>query len=153
MAYVATLLANTARILIAMSLHDGWLAAPLGNMDPAAVHRIEGIVVYVSVLLVMAVLATRWDVNAQTHVPGKRITPRRRALAQVTACIGVPLCIYLAIAVVIPLWRAEQISHAMWQHALIVTGAVLAFGVVALAVAAAKVTRRRQQTSAVCDTL
>ncbi len=55
LAYVATLVVNTVRIVIAIALHLGTI--DLGGLDRAEVHRFEGIVVYLAGLCALYALA------------------------------------------------------------------------------------------------
>ena len=55
LAYVATLVVNTLRIVIAIALHRGTI--DVGELDHAEVHRIEGIVIYLGGLCALYALA------------------------------------------------------------------------------------------------
>jgi exosortase K len=55
LAYVATLVVNTVRIVIALALHLGTI--DLRGLDRAEVHRFEGIVVYLAGLCALYALA------------------------------------------------------------------------------------------------
>jgi len=55
LAYAATLIVNTLRIVIAIALHRGTI--DLGGLDRAEVHRFEGIVVYLAGLCALYALA------------------------------------------------------------------------------------------------
>jgi exosortase K len=55
LAYAATLVVNTLRIVIALALHRG--AIDVGELDRAEVHRVEGIVVYLGGLCALYALA------------------------------------------------------------------------------------------------
>jgi exosortase K len=55
LAYSATLIVNTLRIVLAIALHRG--AIELGGLDRAEVHRVEGILVYLCGLCALYALA------------------------------------------------------------------------------------------------
>jgi exosortase K len=55
LAYLATLVVNTVRIVIAVEMHRGTIAT--GDLDRAELHRVEGIVVYLGGLLALYALA------------------------------------------------------------------------------------------------
>lgn len=57
LAYAATLVVNTLRIVIAIALHRGTI--DVGTLDHAEVHRFEGIVVYLAGLCALYALAGR----------------------------------------------------------------------------------------------
>jgi exosortase K len=55
LAYLATLVVNTVRIVIAVEMHRGTIGT--GGLDRAELHRIEGIVVYLGGLIALYALA------------------------------------------------------------------------------------------------
>jgi exosortase K len=55
LAYAATLVVNTLRIVVAIALHRGTI--DVGGLDHAEVHRFEGIVVYLAGLCALYALA------------------------------------------------------------------------------------------------
>ena len=55
LAYAATLVVNTLRIVIAIALHHG--AIDLGGLDRAEIHRFEGIAIYLGGLCALYALA------------------------------------------------------------------------------------------------
>lgn len=63
-AYVATLVVNTIRIVIAVAMHRGTL--DVGGLDPAELHRIEGIVVYLGGLIALYAIARAIE-NRRSH--------------------------------------------------------------------------------------
>ena len=91
-AYGATLIANTARIWLALSdLELNWLTA---NQQ----HRLEGIVVYFGFLLLLFLVTDRLH----------SITPSR---------LLVPLCIYYAVTLAVPLLNGSyKQGAAFWEH-------------------------------------
>ena len=100
-AYVATLIANTARIFIALemqkhSVEISWLSAN-------QLHRLEGILVYFGFLLLLFVLSERQRVA----------NPLRLFL--------VPLIIYYAVTLGIPLANGSYKQGApFWEHSVFV---------------------------------
>lgn len=92
LAYIATILINTIRISIAVAMHRGTL--DLGIADRAEAHRIEGIVIYLGGLCLLYAL-----------MKGKQI--------------AVPIVVYLAITLGLPLangaaGRGDFVTHATW---------------------------------------
>jgi exosortase K len=61
LAYVATLVVNTLRIVIAIALHRGTI--DVGDYDHAEIHRIEGIVVYLGGLCGLYAIARPAQAN------------------------------------------------------------------------------------------
>ncbi|HJS23834.1 MAG TPA: exosortase K, partial [Pyrinomonadaceae bacterium] len=109
MAYVATLIANTTRICVALeiqrrSIEVSWLT---GNQ----LHRLEGIVIYFGFLLLLFMLLERMD-NGE---------PRRMLLF--------PVVIYYATTLGIPLLNGSYRQPAFWEHFafVIVLPAIFAF--------------------------
>ena len=96
MAYVATLIANTVRICIALEMQRravevSWLT---GNQ----LHRVEGIVVYFGFLLLLFMLLERLDSGE----------PRR--------LFWFPVLIYYATTLGIPLINGSFRQPAFWEH-------------------------------------
>ena len=103
-AYVATLIANTIRICIALEMQRravdvSWLT---GNQ----LHRIEGIVIYFGFLLLLFMLLERMD--SPTTLRLKRV-------------FLFPLLIYYATTLGVPLINGSFRQPAFWEH----TGFVL----------------------------
>lgn len=69
LAYAATLVVNTVRIVIAIALHQG--SIDVGDFDRAEVHRIEGIVVYLGGLCALYALAKRFQGRGERHTEGE----------------------------------------------------------------------------------
>lgn len=65
-AYVATLVINTTRIVIAIAMHEGTI--DVGGYDRAELHRIEGIVVYLGGLCVLYGIARSLANRSGSHV-------------------------------------------------------------------------------------
>jgi exosortase K len=109
LAYVATLIANTTRICIALEMQRravdvSWLT---GNQ----LHRLEGIVIYFGFLLLLFMLTERMDTGE----------PRRLLLF--------PVVIYYATTLGIPLLNGSYRQPTFWEHFafVIILPAVLAF--------------------------
>ncbi|HKP82458.1 MAG TPA: exosortase K [Pyrinomonadaceae bacterium] len=96
MAYVATLIANTTRICIALEMQRrgvdvSWLT---GNQ----LHRVEGIVIYFGFLLLLFILLERMDAGE----------PRR--------ILFFPVVIYYATTLGVPLINGSFRHPAFWEH-------------------------------------
>ena len=96
-AYVATLITNTARICIALhKVEVSWLTAN-------QVHRLEGVVVYFGFLLLLFVITERF----------RSAAPSRLLLA--------PLVIYYVITLGVPLVNGGyRQGSAFWEHSVFV---------------------------------
>ena len=99
MAYVATLIANTTRICVALEIQRrgvevSWLT---GNQ----LHRLEGIVIYFGFLLLLFMLVERMDSPTPLRL--------KRALL-------FPLLIYYATTLGIPLINGSFHQPAFWEH-------------------------------------
>jgi exosortase K len=116
-AYLATLAANTVRIVIAIPLHTHQVA--LGPLRGGELHRLEGIVVYLVALLVLFLVARR--------LSGPNRHPTRRL-----GWLLAPLGCYLAITLLVPLVSGAARSPAYWQHAWVVLAATAAAALVTL---------------------
>ncbi|HMI85320.1 MAG TPA: exosortase K [Polyangiaceae bacterium] len=119
-AYIATVMANTTRIAVAL-----WIAAHPFTTDlwtPARVHRMEGIAIYFGMLVALHVvvqrLAEKWDAVIAT-------LPR----------FGLPLAFYDLVTVFIPLANGSgDASRAFLEHlAMVVLAPPTLVGLVALA--------------------
>jgi exosortase K len=110
-AFVATILANAARILIAIPLWTHRVA--LGPLGGARLHELVGVVVFLAMLLLLHLAA------------------RRLARARVRAWI--PLVPYAGVMLVVPLLRGAHRRPEFWGHAALVAGALLAAAVGAVA--------------------
>ncbi len=62
LAFAATLIVNTIRLVFAIALHHG--ALDTGALDPAQVHRVEGIAVYLGGLCLLYAFARAVDRRA-----------------------------------------------------------------------------------------
>ncbi|MEP7149607.1 MAG: exosortase K [Acidobacteriota bacterium] len=103
-AYLTTLLANTTRIVAALSLQKleiGWL----GREE---IHRLEGIFVYFGFLFLLFVASER--LSLRKRYPGSVLA--RRSL--------LPIAIYYAATLGIPLIGGAYRDPAFWRHSLVV---------------------------------
>jgi exosortase/archaeosortase family protein len=103
MAYVATLIANTTRICVALEMQRravevSWLT---GNQ----LHRLEGIVIYFGFLLLLFMLLERMDFSTPLRL--KRV-------------FLFPLLIYYATTLGIPLLTGSFRQPAFWEHSVFV---------------------------------
>ena len=64
-AYVATIIINTVRIIIAIAMHRGTI--DVSSFDHAEAHRVEGIVVYLGGLCMLYGVARAVDTRSKTH--------------------------------------------------------------------------------------
>jgi exosortase K len=99
MAYVATLIANTTRICIALEMQRR--AVEVSWLNGNQLHRLEGIVVYFGFLLLLFMLIERMDSPAPLRL--KRV-------------FLFPLGIYYAITLGIPLVNGSFQQPAFWEH-------------------------------------
>src|SRR5262245_6831149 len=103
-AYLATLVANTARITIALLLRQS--SVEIGWLNPDQLHRFEGVFIYFGFLLLLFVVSE----NTGSE---KASDSLRRSL--------IPLLVYYAIALGIPLVTgAYRQGTEFWRHALFV---------------------------------
>lgn len=108
LAYLTTLVANTVRISTAIRLHG--IASPDSWLNPAEIHRVEGIVIYFGFLLLLFLLDERF--NTQTAV-GKRIG--------LPGWVCFPLVIYYLTTLALPLLNgAYRQGREFWQHSFFV---------------------------------
>lgn len=103
-AYLATLVANTARITIALLLRQS--PAEIEWMNPDQFHRFEGVLIYFGFLLLLFVVSEKMSAE-------KTANPFRSSLF--------PLLVYYVIALGIPLLNGAYRQGAdFWRHALFV---------------------------------
>ena len=98
-AYGTTVVANTARISIALQMRGMRLNA--ASLDPEQLHRLEGIIVYFGFLLLLFVFAERrgesWRLNL------------------LRACVF-PLTIYYVVTLGLPLVNGAYRQTGFWEH-------------------------------------
>ena len=110
-AYLATIVANTARISVAIQLRD--LAPSLDWLEPEDLHRLEGIAVYFAALLVLY-FVDEWFGSGSRNCPLERTTHRLRRYL-------LPLSVYYAITLGIPIANgAHGQGWEFWRHSLFV---------------------------------
>jgi exosortase K len=117
LAFAATVLVNALRIALALALRD--VALPPW-LDAEALHRLEGVLVYLASLGGLCLAVDRgW--------PG-------RSAAGGAAALG--LAVYLAVTLAVPLANGAAARPGFWTHAAAVL--VLSLGVAALATVASR---------------
>src|SRR5262245_5013052 len=103
-AYLATLVANTARISIALWLRQN--PAEIGWLNPSQLHRFEGVVIYFGFLLLLFVISEKMDSK-------KKSSLLRQSL--------LPLLVYYATMLGIPLVNGAYRQGAeFWEHSFFV---------------------------------
>ena len=100
LAYVATLIANTARIWLALELRAR--AVEVSGLTNNQLHRLEGVVVYFSFLLLLFVLVERFE------------SARPVRLARV---LPFPLLVYYGTTLGLPLLNGSFRHGGFWEHA------------------------------------
>jgi exosortase K len=107
-AYLTTLVANTARITIALLLRQSpaEIGPWSGWMNPDQLHRFEGVFIYFGFLLLLFVVSEKMSAE-------KTSGSLRR--------LFLPLIVYYAIALGLPLLNgAYRLGADFWRHALFV---------------------------------
>jgi len=104
--YVTTLAANAIRIVIALELRNYDL-----GYDYEDVHLVEGIIVYFGFLLLLFLASEKFGSHRIRH---------RREKAKSIQRIGIPLTIYYAVTLGIPLVRGSFNEPDFWKHAAVV---------------------------------
>ena len=119
-AYATTLIANTARIAVALLIQQ--TSFRVAGLDAEQLHRLEGILVYFGFLLLLFVLGER---SRTTPEKGPRFSLLRASLF--------PLLIYYAMTLALPLVNGAYRQRSFWEHAFFVllapAGIVLVIGV------------------------
>lgn len=114
-AYAAAIVANTARIIVALSLHTHRVSA--GFLTPERLHLLVGIAVYLGMLFVLLAAA-----NRIARGQGRSL----QMLVFPTAC-------YLGGTLVVPILNGAAERNGFWNHSLLVLGAAVAFSAALLA--------------------
>ena len=103
-AYAATIVANAARIFLALELRAR--SVEISGLTNNQLHRLEGIVVYFGFLLLLFVVLERFE-------SGKRLATAR--------ALVFPVLVYYAIAFGVPLANgAYRQGTAFWEHSVFV---------------------------------
>lgn len=109
-AFLATIVANTIRIVGALQLHR--MDGDLVWVNPDQAHRLEGIFVYFGFLLLLFVFIERLDEDDSSSRPHHLLALQR---------ITLPLVIYWVTTLGIPLANgAYQQGASFWEHAAFV---------------------------------
>jgi len=123
LAYAATLVANAARIALGIALPEPpWLPAEQA-------HRLEGVAVHLGSLWLLALAAARGSGGAGVFRAGL-----------------LPLLVYLAVTLALPLANGAHARPEFWPHARVVLGASL--GLAALLGAGAAAVRGLRRSAA-----
>lgn len=105
-AYLATILANTVRVSVALLLHR--MDADLIWINPEQLHRFEGIFVYFGFLLILFVLTEGSEKPHKSHVQNPSLAHRR---------FLIPLVVYWAMTLAVPLANGAYRQGAIfWEH-------------------------------------
>ena len=108
-AYITTIAANTARISIAILLRP--FTSGIALLDAEQIHRVEGIIVYFGFLLMLFIASER--INKGYEIDhGRKPSLLRRSL--------LPLTIYYAATLGIPLANGAYREPDYWEHSLFV---------------------------------
>jgi exosortase K len=110
-AYATTLVANTARISLALQLQQ--TALKVRWLDAEQLHRLEGILVYFGFLLMLFVLAERANSTSEKKANLLR------------ACFF-PLLTYYAMTLGLPLANGAYRQSSFWEHSVFVVLAPVA---------------------------
>ena len=109
LAYVATLIANTARIWLALELRAR--SVEVSGLTNNQLHRLEGVVVYFGFLLLLFLVVERFESRK----------PLRRERVHPLRVLAFPVVIYYAVTLGIPLANGSyRQGSAFWEHALFV---------------------------------
>lgn len=114
-AYATTLLANAARILLAIPLWTHRVS--LGALTGARLHELVGVAVFLCALLLLWVAARR--------VAG--------APDRIGSSVWLPLLPYAGVMLVVPLLRGAHQRAEFWAHAAVVVGAIAVAAALSLA--------------------
>jgi len=114
-AYVATLVANTARISVAILLRP--FTSDLTWIDPAEVHRLEGIVIYFTFLLLVFFVTEKTDRSTSI---GSAIR------SNILKGLPVLLLVYYGVTLGIPIINGAYHEAGFWKHSLFVLAVPIA---------------------------
>ena len=125
--YVATILANTVRISVALQLRESSLKANALNADQ--LHRLEGIFVYFGFLLLLFVCSE--NLSRTRMLAGGRRELRKKSFLPLSRYLF-PMLIYYGVTLGLPLVNgAYSRGTDFWEHSLfvVITPLILIFGV------------------------
>ena len=111
-AYLSTIIANTARISIALQLQQTPLK--IGSLSSDQVHRLEGVIVYFGFLFLLFVISERPRLDMER----KRVQSVK-AFGFLRACLF-PLLIYYTTTLGLPIANGAYRHASFWQHSLFV---------------------------------
>ncbi|MEP6848829.1 MAG: exosortase K [Acidobacteriota bacterium] len=122
-AYLSTIIANTTRISGAILLRP--FTSGLTWIDPEEVHRLEGIIIYFSFLILVFVASELMEKTGTTDKIKSSDVVRRLPML---------LLVYYAVTLGIPIINGAFRDEAFWNHTLFVlfTPIILVFPLVAL---------------------
>jgi exosortase K len=131
LAYVATILTNAARVILAARLYHLPLEGSV--LTPARLHRLMGTLLYCASLVGL-------------HRAADRFTDARREGEPRAAWLA-PLAFYVGVTLVVPLLRRPSLGGdaRFLEHAAFVAGTILALGALAVAAKAAANRLRRRR--------
>ena len=115
-AYFTTIVANTVRISIALRLHQTPLK--ISWLNPAQIHRFEGIIIYFGFLLLLYVISEKIN-DRVASLGSENSASRRRGFGRYRRYLF-PLLVYYAVTLGIPLangayhQRVEFLEHAVF---------------------------------------
>ena len=107
--YIATLLANAVRISASILLRP--ITSDLTWIDPAEAHRIEGIVIYFSFLLLLFIVSERLDRASSIGFANR---------TNILKGLPVLLAIYYGVTLGVPLINGAYHEAGFWKHSLFV---------------------------------
>ena len=109
-AYVATLVANTVRIWLALEMRAR--AVEVSGLTNNQLHRLEGIVVYFGFLLLLFLVVERFE-SARRFESAKPV--------QLARVLAFPVLVYYAVTLGIPLANGSyRHGSAFWEHSAFV---------------------------------
>jgi len=107
--YIATLLSNAVRISASILLRP--ITSDLTWIDPAEAHRIEGIVIYFSFLLLLFIVSERMDRASSIGFANR---------TNILKGLPVLLAIYYGVTLAVPLINGAYHEAGFWKHSLFV---------------------------------
>ena len=107
--YIVTLLANAVRISVSILLRP--FTSDLTWIDSAEAHRIEGIVIYFSFLLLLFIVSERMDRASSIGFANR---------TNILKGLPVLLAIYYGVTLAVPLINGAYHEAGFWKHSLFV---------------------------------